>query len=72
MSRFNCKVRPIIFAITMNGLSKELHLSFKHKKFITITKLNFDYYMESYDCFKEVSLSIGKVWFFKSKEEDNG
>jgi hypothetical protein len=63
----NCRIKPIIFAVTMNGLNKELRLSFNHKRDILITESYFDYYKENYDSFKEVSMSIGKVWFFKSK-----
>jgi len=70
MSRFNCKVKPIIFGVTLNRFNKELVLRLHAKNEMVITQKHLDFYLQNYDCFKEVSLSIGKVWFFKLQTEN--
>lgn len=67
MSKFNCKVKPIVFSVTLNPITSELCVHFKHKRFIHITQKHFDYYKENYDCLFQSSV-LGKIWLLKSKK----
>lgn len=62
----NCKIKSIVFVVTLNKVNNELCLHINSKRFIPITKIHLEYYMENYIVLAQ-SCMLGKIWHFKSK-----